>query len=303
MNTLFILINSLRGRSEVFGNSAFSSNRKGFTLIEQLIVTVTIGILIAVAIPIRDAEASSTVKYKYNGVVRDTSGDPVEDATITVFIANKSSSLNVYESQDSETTVSSVTSDSDGSFEFWLGTDDSEYTTSDIFNIKVTYTEPNGSDDVILTDSPTSYYVNNISIFPTNIDNKLHNGINDIRSYKLWGAPSGGQLLTNRFVLPASNSRGQSWYDNFLYLEFLFRNKGNEGYQSIKIHRNYFWWLNDRDDVWRDGQKIMDSFAISWNSSRTSLYLIGNPDREVYLFTVLGHKRLPDFREEKPLIF
>jgi len=199
----------------------------------------------------------------------------------------------VYESQDSETTVSSVTSDSDGSFEFWLDhpTENSEYTTSDIFNIEVTYEPDNRTD-------PTSYYVNNISIFPTNNDNNLRNSINNnIRSYRLWSALPGGQSLTNRFVLTASNSRGQSWYDNFIYLEFLFRNKGDEGYQSIKIHKNYFVRIGDRTyDVWRDGYKIMDSFAIAWNSSRTSLYLIGNPDREVYLFTVLGHKGLPDFR-------
>lgn len=167
MNILFILINSLRGQSEVFGNSAFSSNQKGFTLIEQLIVIVTIGILIAVAIPIRVAEASSTLKYKYNGVVRDTSGTPVEDATVTVFIANTNPiiPLDVYESQDSETAVSSVTSDSEGFFEFWLDTDpaDSQYTTSDIFNIEVTYyTDPDNT-----TVPPESYNVNNINIFPT----------------------------------------------------------------------------------------------------------------------------------------
>jgi hypothetical protein len=63
-------------------------------------------------------------RYKIQGIVQDKAGNVISGATIMLYVAGGTTALNAYAASTGGSHITSVTSDVDGTWSFWLDTGD-----------------------------------------------------------------------------------------------------------------------------------------------------------------------------------
>jgi hypothetical protein len=77
-------------------------------------------------------------RYKKQGVFTDGQGAVIPSATINVYLAGTTTAASIYTASSGGAAVNSVTSGSDGKFEFWV--DDTDYDNEQLFKIELSKT-------------------------------------------------------------------------------------------------------------------------------------------------------------------
>ncbi|MFA5377782.1 MAG: hypothetical protein WC455_18675 [Dehalococcoidia bacterium] len=72
-------------------------------------------------------------RYRYGSVLRDGNGCILASATVSVYLAGTTTAASVYTASSGGTAVNSVTTDTDGSFEFYV--DESDYGYGQLFKL------------------------------------------------------------------------------------------------------------------------------------------------------------------------
>jgi len=72
-------------------------------------------------------------RYRYGSVLRDGNGCILESATVSVYLAGTTTAASIYTASSGGTAVNSVTTDTDGSFEFYV--DESDYGYGQLFKL------------------------------------------------------------------------------------------------------------------------------------------------------------------------
>lgn len=72
-------------------------------------------------------------RYRYGSVLRDGNGCILASATVSVYLAGTTTAASIYTASSGGTAVNSVTTDTDGSFEFYV--DESDYGYGQLFKL------------------------------------------------------------------------------------------------------------------------------------------------------------------------
>jgi hypothetical protein len=125
------------------------------------------------------------MRYKFWNVVRDINGTVVSGATIVVYLNGTTDLATIYDNEESGSVITSMTSDINGYFEFWVDEDD--YDTTQKFTLLITASGDQVGSYSDITIVPNNKYL----VHPVTIEGLPIYGNN---GDAIWGGLTVGQL-------------------------------------------------------------------------------------------------------------